>query len=1069
MKKTLITYHSSLIRLILIIMSHISYLITFSQSVTPFLTLNTDMHTAAIRSISTDSQGKYILTCSDDKTAKLWNASDGSIIRTYRVPIGEGYIGWLYACAISPDGKTAAVGGFDQRIYLFNTQSGALIQLLSDMSVGICDLEFSPDGRYLAAALQLQSGVNIYQRVSTGEFNLIKHLTGYGDASYNIAFDLNGRLATVCFDGKLRLYDAGFSLIRERQMQEGTQPVSIAFSYNGSLLAVGYVDSPNLEVLDAISLNTLYRPDVSGTDNINKLESVSFSADGKYLYAGGEFGSEDKNGILLSKIRRWDDAGKGKFVDITACANSILDIKPLPDNAMIFCGYYPDFGRLSTNGTIEFYKAGEINTFTSSDKSHFTISTNGSAVGFTSYGKSALVFSVNETKLLTSDSEIQLTGNKLYPCTDSTNDIKISDWNHNFSPKINGKALSFLREKEMCWSVDIERDGKHIVFGTAWSLYCTNDAGDLEWNEAVPSTAAAVNISGNGKTVAAALSNGMINWYRMSDGKLLLTLFAHPDNKRWILFTPSGYYDCSHGAETLIGWHINNLKPSKVVISQIANNMPGEKAGLLTGDTILAIGNIKIETKEQAIEVFAEKAKLDSFKVTIKRAEKILHINIIPVWDELAQKRRIGISYTTGFDWVKESSYYPADRFFETYYRPDLVQEIFKNYETDEEILKRWGDKANAVQNMKKPPLVKIVSPAVNSVNNSAIGRESVTVTVEITDQGGGIDEILLFQNGKLVETTQRGFKPLEETGKKRTKTYQLNLSSGENKIKASAFSTDRIESNPDEITLNYAGAEKSATMYMLVLGINNYKNSIYNLNYARADAQSIRQALLGGSTSIFKDVKVLELYDEQATRSNIESKINEIAGLAGQNDMFVFFYAGHGTMSEQQENQPSVFYLIPTDVTKMFGDNEILKNLAVSAFEIREWCKNIKAQKQLIMMDACQSGGVVEAFAMRTAAEEKAILQLARSAGVAVMSSTGTDQYAAEFTQIGHGVFTYALLDGLSGNADGGTKDKKITVKELEAYINDLIPELTKKYRGQAQYPNSYSSGMDFPVILVK
>jgi hypothetical protein len=44
----------------------------------------------------------------------------------------------------------------------------------------------------------------------------------------------------------------------------------------------------------------------------------------------------------------------------------------------------------------------------------------------------------------------------------------------------------------------------------------------------------------------------------MKDGKELLALFPHTDRKRWILWTPSGYYDASPGAEELIGWHVNN-------------------------------------------------------------------------------------------------------------------------------------------------------------------------------------------------------------------------------------------------------------------------------------------------------------------------------------------------------------------------------------------------------------------------------------------------------------------------------------------------------------------------------
>jgi WD40 repeat protein len=60
----------------ILLISHFSSLISISQSVTPYLTLNTEMHTAMIWHISTDASGKYILTCSYDKTAKLWNAKD---------------------------------------------------------------------------------------------------------------------------------------------------------------------------------------------------------------------------------------------------------------------------------------------------------------------------------------------------------------------------------------------------------------------------------------------------------------------------------------------------------------------------------------------------------------------------------------------------------------------------------------------------------------------------------------------------------------------------------------------------------------------------------------------------------------------------------------------------------------------------------------------------------------------------------------------------------------------------------------------------------------------------------
>ncbi len=125
-----------------------------------------------------------------------------------------------------------------------------------------------------------------------------------------------------------------------------------------------------------------------------------------------------------------------------------------------------------------------------------------------------------------------------------------------------------------------------------------------------------------------------------------------------------------------------------------------------------------------------------------------------------------------------------------------------------------------------------------------------------------------------------------------------------------------------------------------------------------------------------------------------------------------------------------------------------------------------IKAQKQLVVLDACLSGSAVASFATRGASEERPIMQHARSAGTVLLASTGTEQFATEFSAPSHGVFTYALLKGLDGEADGGNpKDGKITVKELDAYLNDQVPELTKKYRGTAQYPNSHARGQDYPL----
>jgi uncharacterized caspase-like protein len=83
------------------------------------------------------------------------------------------------------------------------------------------------------------------------------------------------------------------------------------------------------------------------------------------------------------------------------------------------------------------------------------------------------------------------------------------------------------------------------------------------------------------------------------------------------------------------------------------------------------------------------------------------------------------------------------------------------------------------------------------------------------------------------------------------------------------------------------------------------------------------------------------------------------------------------------------------------------------------------------------------------------------------VLASAGSEQFAIEFKSLGHGLFTYVLLDAIGGSADGAPLDGKITIYELKSYLDDQVPEYTKKFKGIRQYPQSYSGGNDFPLAI--
>jgi uncharacterized caspase-like protein len=301
------------------------------------------------------------------------------------------------------------------------------------------------------------------------------------------------------------------------------------------------------------------------------------------------------------------------------------------------------------------------------------------------------------------------------------------------------------------------------------------------------------------------------------------------------------------------------------------------------------------------------------------------------------------------------------------------------------------------------------------------------------------------------------------------SKTYNIQLADGKNDIKTVVLNKERTESFPSGIVINYEGEDVLTDLFILSIGINKYKNPKYNLNYAINDAKAYSKSLMENADIIFNNIEEVFIKDENANKENITKQIEEFKNKIGPEDVFLFYYAGHGVMSMENAEGESEFYIVTHDVTNLYGDAEMLKEKAVSASELMEFSRDIPARKQLFILDACQSGGAVEAFAKRGASREKAIAQLARSTGTFFLTASQDIQYANEAGNLEHGLFTYAILEALEGKADGGLKDDKITANEIKSYVEDRVPELSEKYQGSPQYPTGYSFGQDFPIVIIK
>jgi len=526
----------------------------------PVLRIETGMHTAVIRRIGVDAANRFLVTASEDRTLRVWELPAGRLLRVIRIPIGAGNEGKLYAVAISPDGSTVAAGGWtsneqgdSESIYLFDRESGRLIRRLGGLPNVVNHLVYSPDGRYLAATLFGKNGIRVF---STPAYAPAGEDRDYGDKSNGADFDRTGKFVTTSYDGLIRLYatgrDGSLRLLAKRKAMGGQQPCDVKFSPDGSRIAVGFTNSTKVAVLQASDLAPLYAPDTTGVNN-GDLHSVTWSADGGTLYAGGSADSGPTNCF----IRGWADGGRGGYRDIAGVAtDTIQHILSLRDGGIIYGAGGPAFGVLDASDRRQLFTTAAIVDYRGLLQG-FLLSSDGMGVGFAyqPFLQSPARFSLTDRKLVTAPPG----GLNWKPPETEDSNLRVTDWKSDLVPKLNGTPLK-LEQYEPSRSLALAPDRSAFLLGAEFYLRLFDRNGAERWRVAAPGSAWAVNISADSKLAVAAYGDGTIRWYRMTDGKELLAFFPHADRKRWVLWTPSGYYDASPGAEELIGWHVNNGK-----------------------------------------------------------------------------------------------------------------------------------------------------------------------------------------------------------------------------------------------------------------------------------------------------------------------------------------------------------------------------------------------------------------------------------------------------------------------------------------------------------------------------
>ena len=134
--------------------------------------------------------------------------------------------------------------------------------------------------------------------------------------------------------------------------------------------------------------------------------------------------------------------------------------------------------------------------------------------------------------------------------------LPVTDWQNSLTPKFKGVKIA-LEEFESSLSLAIRPGRSGFAIGTDWYVRAFDTTGNPLWKQPTQAEAWGINFSADGRILVIACADGTIRWLRGSDGVELLALFVDVPTRRWVAWTPTGYYMASPGGEDLIGWHLN--------------------------------------------------------------------------------------------------------------------------------------------------------------------------------------------------------------------------------------------------------------------------------------------------------------------------------------------------------------------------------------------------------------------------------------------------------------------------------------------------------------------------------
>ena len=986
-------------------------------------------HTATVFSIAVSADGRQALTGSLDKTARRWDLQSGKLLQTY-----TGAAGWVVFVKFSPDGKFVLTGSLDGQIRLWDTNSGKLLKVVAKPGIDVGRLN-EKQAEELFIFLQ-------------GSFNHQSTQVVTAAASFKATI-------TDIRSGKELAETQGVTAVT-------TKP---AFSPDGRLMAVlaGKVEKDKLSA--AVQVWDMQTGTIRYSLGAHRavVTAIRFSPDGNYIATA----SAD------STTRVWDAASGKPLFTLSAHTEEVYDCqfsnnskylvtRPFNSDALIWeLETGKQIGRIR-HPAYEPGKSGIFQLFPTGNGSDFYVQ----------------YYDGNRTEIVGPEGSIM---------------------------------ASLEADKDSISHIMTDPQTRYLVYARKKSFYLKDISGKgvQEFPTGHNRNITAMGLSHDGKKLLTAAADSLVQLWDIPTGRLI---WNYKNNIRTVMefaFSPDNTVLLAKGYDSTI-------QVRETATGKLLHLLRDQSLGFYTMEFTRDGHFLVTQTHGHRIRVWDMRSGLEIMNIPNKFFDTY---RINPVSGQFVVDNRFSVEV---YNMVKGQE--PLFRIIHTSPGDYLVVDSSGRYDgtisARKTLYLACSNEVVELEQLKDqlwvPGLAErlLKGEAVNSSSLNELNICELAPRVEqlstdgsayrfrITPRRGGLGETVVYVNG--IEA-----KRFPASGLKRTGTqYELLIPGDElnsymvpgqeNRVMARAFTSgNHMASRGAVITAQDTKKPQSLpNLYAVMIGISDYKGNELDLKYAAKDATDLSAALSVAARKLLNTDGKEHVFVYNLTTSadryllpeknSIRMTLEEIGKKITSNDVLMIFFAGHGIMAGNESGKQ--FYFLTAEASSLSATGDV-KAAGISTTELTEWIQpqRIKAQKRILIFDACNSGQAIKDFVKLGDKDQqylaarnndrsqlvKAIDKLNEKSGLFILSAAASDQSAYEMGRYSQGLLTYALLKSVKQDPGILEDGKFLNVGRwfgaAEKSVSDMAKETGARQEPQIVSTTNFNVGVVDEEVMAK